>query len=82
VPVGGEHRAELELRVAALDDKGRTSDIPVVPITISAKQPPGRDQFFTYSTSLELRKQRHQLVVAVYDRASGTLLSTTAEVAP
>jgi VWFA-related protein len=82
VPVGGEHRAELELRVAALDDKGRTSEIPVVPITVSTKELPRPDQYFTYQTSLELRKQRHQLVVAIYDRASGTLLSTTAEVTP
>jgi VWFA-related protein len=82
VPFGDEFVAELELRVAAMDDNGRRSEIPVIPFKITAKHLPQPGQVVRYETTLELRKDRQELVVAVLDVASGTMLSATAEVSP
>jgi VWFA-related protein len=88
VPIGeteqGEttYGAQLELRVAVLDSTGATSEIPVVPITLSTGQRPEPGKFFKYETSLKMRRKPHDVVVAVYDVPSGTMLSTSVEVAP
>lgn len=82
LPVAGQYVADLELRVAALDDAGRHSDVPVLPFQITGKRPAVAGQQAKYETTLELRKTRQQIVVAVYDKASGALLSSTLEVAP
>lgn len=82
VPVGGEYVGELELRVAALDDDGRRSEIPVIPFTITTKSPGRPGQTVLYETVMELRKSRQQIVVAILDKASGNLFSATAEVSP
>jgi VWFA-related protein len=79
----GDHRvADLELRLAALDEEGRRSEIPVVPlrVTVPADAKPGG--FVRYDTKVELRRGRQQLVVAIYDRIGGALLSTTLEISP
>ena len=82
IQLGDEYVAEMELRVAALDDNGRRSEIPVIPFRITALQPPQPGQVVRYDTALELRKDRQEIVVAVLDVASGNMLSATAEVSP
>ena len=74
--------AELELRVAVRDDKGRSAEIPVVPLLIQADSPPDKGAISRFETSLKLRKQPHRAVVAIYDRASGRILSATTEISP
>ena len=74
--------AELELRVAAVDDRGGRSEIPVVPmhVVVGADSPPPAGT--RYMTQLELRRVRNRIVVAVYDPVTGNLWSATAEVTP
>jgi VWFA-related protein len=72
--------AELELRVAVRDDKGRGAQIPVVPLLIQADSQPAVGAISRYETSLKLRRQPHRAVVAIYDRASGRILSATTEI--
>ena len=82
LPLAGEYVAELELRVAALDDKGRRSEIPVIPLRITTKNAPRPGQAILYETVMELRKDRQQLVIAILDKGTGNLFSATAEVSP
>ncbi|MGE5233015.1 MAG: VWA domain-containing protein [Acidobacteriota bacterium] len=82
VPIEGRYVADLELRVAALDEAGRRSEVPVLPFQITGHRAPFPGQQVKYETTLELRRSRQQIVVAVYDKASGNLLSSTLEVAP
>jgi VWFA-related protein len=82
VPLGGEWVAELELRVAAVDEDGRRAPVPVVPIRITTKEKPAAGKVFPYQTTLRLRKAKHRLIVALFDRGSGGLLTAEAEVAP
>lgn len=82
LPAEGGGVANLELRVAAMDDTGASSGIPSLPIQIKTAEKPGPGATLRHSTTLELRTRPHRLVVAVYDVTSDTLLSTTAEVKP
>jgi VWFA-related protein len=82
VPIDGKQVADLELRLAALDEEGRRSEIPIVPLQVSLPLDARPGSFVRYDTKIELRRVRQQLVVAIYDRAGGSLLSTTLEVEP
>lgn len=74
--------AELELRVAAVDERGGRSSVPVLPmrLVVSADRTPGATA--RYETLLELRRMRNRIVVAVYDPAAGSLWSKAVEVEP
>lgn len=80
--VGGQTMADLELRVAALDDNGRRSEVSVVPIKIAGRGHAAPGQTSRYETTIELRKAKQSLVVALYDKSGGNLLSSTLEVSP
>jgi len=71
--------AQLELRVAVLDDRGGQNEIPVVPIALALPERPEAGKFAKYETAVLLRKRTSKVVVALYDVASGTILSTSAE---
>lgn len=74
--------AELELRVAAVDERGGRSTIPVLPmrLVVPAERTPGTTA--RYETLLELRRMRNRIVVAVYDPTTGSLWSKAVEVKP
>lgn len=75
VPVGNKYATKLELRVAASDDNGNASDVPIVPLDLTSDHPPSPGKFVKYETRVTLRGKAHQLVVAVYDPISGKLAS-------
>lgn len=82
VPVGGKYVSELELRIAAQDEKGNQADMPVVPLTLSADQQPEAGGHVRYETTLTLRKLRHNLTIAIFDPLSGKITTAEADVAP
>ncbi len=79
---GDELAANLELRIAVIDQGGNQADIPVIPIELKGRGTPTEEDKFIYETSLEMRRQRHEVVVAVYDPTSGTMISGSAEITP
>ncbi|MEM7052831.1 MAG: VWA domain-containing protein [Acidobacteriota bacterium] len=82
VPFDGKYVAKLELRVAALDDTNRQSDIPAVPIELRLTREPRPGTAVPYDARLKLRRQKQVLVVSVHDAVSGRNLSTKVEVDP
>ncbi len=78
----GELQARLEVRIAVIDSRGAQAEIPVVPLFIDATEAPDPGDFFTYALELKMRREEHRVVVAVYDQASGKMLSGTASVSP
>jgi VWFA-related protein len=82
VPMEGRYVARLELRVAATDDKGGRSAIPVVPIDLAGDKPPAPGSVFRYETRVRLRNAPHHLVVAVFDPVSGKITTAEADVKP
>jgi VWFA-related protein len=82
LPVGRQRVAELELRVAAIDDRGGRSEIPVLPVRLVVDTDPAPGQRVSYRTTLELRRAHNRVAVALYDPAAGTIWSTTVDVEP
>jgi VWFA-related protein len=76
LPQGEEYFANLELRVAVLDQGGDRNEMPVIPVKLQGPEPqPG--QRALYNTEVKLRKESHRVVVSVHDPTSGTILLTT-----
>jgi VWFA-related protein len=71
--------ARLQLRIAAVDESGARSEIPLIPVELRRSEGPVAGESVAYETTLRLRRRPHDLVVAVYDEASGSLLSAAAE---
>jgi VWFA-related protein len=84
VPYQGKYVAELELRVSALDEKGNRSDVPVIPIRLSAESEPPKQEggHIRFDTRLKLRKIRQHLILAIFDPLSGKITTAEADAAP
>lgn len=82
IPVGNKFATKLELRVAASDEGGNASDVPMVPLELSSDHAPTPGRFVKYETKVTLRGKAQQLVVAVYDPISGKLASARGTVPP
>jgi len=82
LPDGKEQVTQLELRVVVRDEDGGRADIPVVPVEIRSETVPGANKVGRFDTALKLRRKRHDAVVAIYDPASGRILSASAEITP
>lgn len=82
LPDGERYNAEVELRIAALDDRGGRSDIPVIPVSLTLPGKPPAGAYAIFTTTLQLRRARNQLVLAVSDPVGGAIYSARAEVVP
>ena len=79
---GDKYNADVELRIAALDDRGGRSDIPVIEVTLEMPSKPPAGAYATYQTTLQLRRARNQVVLAVSDPVGGAIYSARTEIAP
>lgn len=82
VPAAHGTSAAVELRIAALDERGGRSEIPVIPIRLDMPGQPPAGAYATYTTVVQLRRARNSLVLAVSDPAGGAIYSARAEVNP
>ena len=82
LPQGEGWFADTELRIAVIDEGGSTSDIPVIPLGVRAPRQPTETDFSIYETRVKLRKRPHDMVVSIYDKATGTILSAKLAVNP
>lgn len=80
LPVAGGYASDVELRIAVLDEDGNSSEIPVVPLVFQGKNPPQPNSIKPWETILKMRTKRHDLVVSIYDKPSGKILSAKVEV--
>ena len=82
VPIDGKYKAELELRVSAIDANGNRAPVPVIPISLSANEAPKTGTYVKYDTKIRMRKLPHHLMLALFDPLSGKILTAEADVAP
>ncbi len=80
VPVDGKFAAQLELRFAASDAVGNSSEIPVVPVSLKSERPPTPGKVVRYETKITLRGGANHVVVAAYDPLSGKIATAEADV--
>jgi VWFA-related protein len=74
--------ASLDLRVAVMDDSGATAPITVVPFALTVAERPEPGTHLAYATTLRLRRDHHELLVAIHDPLAGSLLATGLELDP
>lgn len=79
-PVDGQFRAQVQLRVAAADENGNRSDVPVLSIDLKSPNPPKAGGFVRYQTNLKIRGKAKHIVVATYDPMSGKIATAEADV--
>jgi len=77
--VNGRYTSQLELRAAVADAKGNRSNVPSVPLTLSAGKAPRRGGYVRYDTRLMVPPSARHLVVAVYDPLSGKISTAEAD---
>ncbi len=82
LPVAGQWRSTLEVRVTARDMNGNRADMSIEKIEIAGPEKPQPGQFFYYQTDLRLRRREHTYVIAVYDPLTGTVLTSTGGINP
>ncbi len=82
LPVTGGFEANLELRVAVVDDKGARSEIPVIPVKLNGATKPPPGAVAIYDTTLMLRNIQQQLALVLYDLAGERMLSTSVDFDP
>ena len=80
VPIDGKFAAQAELRIAASNKEGNSSEIPVIPITLKSDQPPKPGGFVRYDTKITLRGGANHLVIALYDPLSGKLATAETDI--
>jgi hypothetical protein len=79
---GDRWTVRLELRVGALDERRRQSDVPSVPLALTFNEPPAAGKLIPYSTELSLRRASQVLVITVTDAVSGQSLSSRTSFEP
>jgi VWFA-related protein len=82
LPQGDEYLAELEMRVAVLDERGNQAPIPVLPLALRLPEKPAPGVEGSYETRLKLRRRAHDAVVAIHDPSSGKILSAGFAIEP
>ncbi len=82
LPHQDHYAAEVELRIAAKDSRGVAADIPVVPLTITLDEAPEEGETWRWGTRIKIRRERHEVLVSFFDKASGKLFTSRVEVDP
>jgi VWFA-related protein len=72
--------SRLEVRVAVRDRDGNLSEVAAVPLHLVRDEAPAPAAVLRWETDLTLRRERHDLVVSVYDALSGQVRTRTAVV--
>jgi hypothetical protein len=82
LPDGDAWVAKLELRVAALDEDSRQSEVPSLPLELRFPSRPEPGKVIPYTTQVELRRIEQVLVVSVTDVVGGRSLTARVEFTP
>lgn len=76
------YATELELRLAVEDKNGDRAQIPIIPLRFESDELPEAGATLPYTTSVKLRRMKHDLVISLYDKASGSVWWTRLAVDP
>jgi VWFA-related protein len=81
VPDQGKYTGRAELRLAALDEQGNQSTVPVVPLRLVSPRQPSASTKMRYETRIALRGKANRLVALIYDPQSGKIAAGRVDVA-
>lgn len=78
----GRYVGRLELRIAALDDQGQRSDVPVLHIQIAREDAPQSGAVIRYDTKLRIRYGPQNVQFVLFDTLSGKSFAERVRVQP
>jgi VWFA-related protein len=81
LPDQGRYAGQADLRLAALDDQGNQSTVPVVPLRLVSPRQPSATSKMRYETRISLRGKANRLVALIYDPLSGKMAAGRVDVA-
>ncbi len=73
LPVDGKYAAKVELRLAATDEHGNQSGVPLIDVELTSPVPPAMGQHVRYTTRILLRGKARHVVAVVHDLLSGRI---------
>jgi hypothetical protein len=79
---GGRYLGKLELRIAAIDDAGNRSEVPVLPIDIARDEAPKPGEVIRYDTRLRLRHAPQEVQLILHDTLGGKSFAERLRVEP
>ncbi len=83
LPVDGKYSTDLELRFAAMDERGDRSDVPMIPLHLSFDTPPpAGGGHIRYDTRVKLRRIEQRLIATLFDPLSGKITTAEIDIAP
>lgn len=82
VPDHGAFVGRLEIRVGVRDREGAVSEMARVPIDLERAERPNPETVLRWETDVTLRRERHDLVVSLYDAVSGRVTTRRITVEP
>ncbi len=82
MPHGKRYIARLELRLAALDERGHRSELDVIPIVLMSSAPAAPGQMGLQEVTARVRKQKQDLIVSLHDPQGGSILVSVLEFRP
>ncbi len=82
LPLQGRYVAELELRIAALDEYGDRSEIAAVPVRLEGDAEPVKGAHAVYDLQIKIKRQPQDLVVSLYDPISDHMLVAKSQFTP
>ncbi len=74
LPQEGQYLAQLELRIASLDERGYRSELDLLPFELHSSELPRPGDLGTQEVTLKLRRRPHDLIFSLHDPLSGTIL--------
>lgn len=81
LPSADGYVTELELRVAVIDENEERSEVPMVPMVLRTQRLPEEGEFHVHHAVLRMRNTEHRVVLSLFDRYSGQILTAQAVVA-
>ncbi|MEM7480061.1 MAG: VWA domain-containing protein [Acidobacteriota bacterium] len=82
VPTADGVEGRLELRIAAQDEGGDLSDIPILGIPVRLPQAPEAGKYARFDTSVTLRREKNRLIFSLTDPPTGRTASARMDVEP
>lgn len=82
LPHQGRYVAELELRIAALDEYGDRNEIIAVPVKLEGDQPPPEGAHAVYAMNIKIKRQPQDLVMSLYDPIGDRMMVAKGPFAP
>lgn len=82
VPFRRGFKAELQLRIVAVDERGQRNELSVIPVELSGEEAPAPGSHAVYEATIRLFKKPQDLWVSLYQPLTQTLYAGQARVEP